>query len=157
MLPPTQINYVVGDATNPVAPGNRIIAHCCNDAGYWNAGFARALSQRFHQPESAYRRWAQTDAPVPLTLGQVLFTKVKTGLCVANIVAQHGIRSSSNSRPIRYDALQHGLARVCKLALDHKASVRLPISRIPPAVAPACRKDRRVPCDLKLDSHVACA
>ena len=126
MLTPTEINYVVGDATNPVAPGNRIIAHCCNDAGYWNAGFVRALSERFHQPEDAYRRWAQTDAPVPFALGQVLFTKVKGGLCVANIVAQHGIRSSSNSRPIRYDSLQRGLARVCKLALDHNASVHMP-------------------------------
>jgi O-acetyl-ADP-ribose deacetylase (regulator of RNase III) len=126
MLSPTQINYVVGDATNPVAPGNRIIAHCCNDAGYWNAGFVRALSARYHQPESAYRRWAQTNAPVPFTLGQVTFTKVMPGLCVANIIGQRGIRSNSNPRPIRYDALQRGLARVCQLALDNRASVHMP-------------------------------
>src|SRR5260370_16379289 len=126
MLPPTQINYVVGDATNPVAPGNRIITHCWNDAGYWNAGFVRALSARYHQPERAYRRWAQTNAPIPFALGQVLFVKVKSGLCVANIIGQHGIRSNSNPRPIRYDALQHGLARVCQLALEHDATVHMP-------------------------------
>jgi O-acetyl-ADP-ribose deacetylase (regulator of RNase III) len=126
MRNPTSINYVVGDATNPVTPGNRIIAHCCNDAGYWNAGFVRALSARYHQPESAYRRWAQTNAPVPFALGQVLFVKVKSGLCVANIIGQHGIRSNSNRRPIRYDALQQGLARVCQLALDHEATVHMP-------------------------------
>ena len=122
----TNLNYVIGDATNPVSPGNRIIAHCCNDAGFWNAGFVRALSERFHQPERSYRRWSQTNAPVPFALGQVLFVKVKSGLCVANIIGQSGIRSKSNPTPIRYDAIRAGLARVRELALAHVASVHLP-------------------------------
>lgn len=126
MRTPTSIEYVIGDATNPVTPGNRIIAHCCNDAGYWNAGFVRALSQRFHQPETAYRRWAQNNTPIPFALGQVLFTKIKTGLCVANIIGQHGIRSQSNPRPIRYHALREGLVRVRELALNHNATVHMP-------------------------------
>ena len=49
MLTTVPINYVRGDATNPVGPGKRIIAHCCNDAGFWNAGFVRALSERYHR------------------------------------------------------------------------------------------------------------
>lgn len=126
MKSPTSIHYVLGDATNPVSPGNQIIAHCCNDAGYWNAGFVRALSARYHQPERDYRRWAQTKAPIPLALGQVQFVKVRSGLCVANIIGQHGIRSNGNPRPIRYDALQRGLARVCQIALDHDATVHMP-------------------------------
>ncbi len=126
MLPRTEISYVIGDATNPVSPGKRIIAHCCNDAGFWNAGFVRALSERFPEPERAYRRWARTNAPVPFALGQVLFVKAKPGVCVANIIGQSGIRSVSNWKPIRYDALREGLARVCQLALEHDATVHMP-------------------------------
>jgi O-acetyl-ADP-ribose deacetylase (regulator of RNase III) len=121
------IKYVVGDATNPVNRGNQIIVHCCNDAGRWNAGFVLALNARFHQPERDYRRWAKGDYPsLPFALGQVQFVKVKTGLCVANLIGQHGIRSHSNPRPIRYDALRHGLIRVRQLALAHDASIHMP-------------------------------
>ncbi len=121
-----KIQYVIGDATNPVRPGRQIVAHCCNDAGYWNTGFVRALSARFPQPERDYRRWAQTKSPIPFALGQVQFVKVRTGLCVANIIGQHGIRSHDNERPIRYDALREGLARVRELAIAHSASVHMP-------------------------------
>ena len=126
MKSPETINYVIGDATNPVNPGKQVIVHCCNDAGYWNAGFVRALSARYHQPERDYRRWAQTNAPIPFALGQVQFVKVRTGLCVANLIGQHGIRSKSNPRPIRYDALRHGLIRVRHLAMAHEASIHMP-------------------------------
>ena len=126
MLTPTPIKYVTGDATNPVGPGKRIIAHCCNDAGFWNAGFVRALSERFRQPERDYRRWARGLTPVPFRLGQVQFVRVQPGLCVANIIGQSGIRSASNSKPIRYDSLREGLARVRLLALPHNASVHMP-------------------------------
>ena len=29
-----EITYLKGDATNPVAVGNKIIVHVCNDIGY---------------------------------------------------------------------------------------------------------------------------
>ena len=50
------LNYIIGDATKPIGTGNRIITHCCNDLGYWNAGFVKALSLRWSEPERAYRR-----------------------------------------------------------------------------------------------------
>ena len=81
------LQYVIGDATNPVAPGNQIIAHCCNDKGFWNAGFVRALSARYHQPERDYRRWAQGNASIAFAVGPVQFVKVRSGFCVANIMA----------------------------------------------------------------------
>src|SRR5689334_18641295 len=52
------LNYVKGDATKPNGTGNRIITHCCNDRGFWNAGFVKALSHRWSEPERAYRQWA---------------------------------------------------------------------------------------------------
>src|SRR5260370_39584514 len=120
------IKYVTGDATNPVAQRKRIIAHCCNDAGFWNAGFVRALSERFHQPERDYRRAARGLMPVPFCLGQVQFVRVQAGLCVANIIGQSGIRSASNPKPIGYDSLHEGLARVRVRALDDDATVHMP-------------------------------
>ena len=121
-----RIKYVTGDANNPVKEGKRIIAHCCNDAGFWNAGFARALSERFHQPERDYRRWARILGRIPFRLGQVQFVQVQPGLSVANIIGQCGIRSASNPTPIRYDSLRQGLARVRVRALKDDATVHMP-------------------------------
>lgn len=42
----TQIIYLKGDATNPIAKGNKIIAHICNDAGGWGKGFVLAISRK---------------------------------------------------------------------------------------------------------------
>lgn len=33
------IHYVKGDATCPMTPGTKIIAHICNDRGGWGKGF----------------------------------------------------------------------------------------------------------------------
>jgi O-acetyl-ADP-ribose deacetylase (regulator of RNase III) len=60
------IQYLIGDATEPVGPGIKIIAHCCNDAGGWGSGFVIALSNRFGaiteesyyvRPQEAYTTW----------------------------------------------------------------------------------------------------
>jgi O-acetyl-ADP-ribose deacetylase (regulator of RNase III) len=126
MKTPTSIQYVTGDATNPPTSGRQIIVHCCNDKSYWNAGFVRALSERYHQPERDYRRWSKGNDQTPFGLGQVQFVNVKPGLCVANLIGQQGIRSQSNPKPIRYDALRHGLIRVRQLALTHDASIHMP-------------------------------
>src|SRR5207302_9624727 len=93
MLAQMTIKYVTGDATNPVTEGKRILAHCCNDVGFWNAGFVRALSERFHQPERDYRHWARALTPAPFQLVQIQFVKVQAALCVANIIGQSEIRS----------------------------------------------------------------
>ena len=121
------LNYVRGDATKPIGAGNRIITHCCNDRGFWNAGFVKALSRRWSQPERAYRRWAAGYERLPFTLGNVQFVKVATGLCVANLIGQSGIVNALHtSAPIRYDAIRKGLSSVRDLALTYKASIHMP-------------------------------
>lgn len=122
------VNYVRGDATQPIGTGNQIITHCCNDAGYWNAGFVKAISRRWPEPERAYRSWATGHTPQPFILGQVQFIKVATGLCIANLIGQHGIVNGrlSNPPPIRYEAIREGLERVRQLALAHNGSIHMP-------------------------------
>jgi len=121
------INYLKGDATKPVGAGNRIITHCCNDRGFWNAGFVKALSKRWSEPERAYRLWAAGNGHVPFALGNVQFVKVAKGLCVANIIGQAGIANRNQTTPpIRYDAIRKGLIAVRDLALTHNASIHMP-------------------------------
>ena len=100
------LNYITGDATKPIGTGNRIITHCCNDRGFWNAGFVKALSRRWSEPERAYRRWAAGNDRLPFALGNVQFVKVETGLCVANLVGQSGIstRRQKPSNTLRRDS-----------------------------------------------------
>lgn len=122
------LNYVKADATKPNGDGNRIITHCCNDQGYWNAGFVKALSNRWSEPERAYRRWAAGDERIPFRLGNVQFVRVAPGLCVANIIGQSGIAKGKFAYPppIRYDAIRKALQTVCEVALDHNASIHMP-------------------------------
>lgn len=123
------IYYVKGDATKPDANGNRIITHCCNDLGYWNAGFVKALSRQWLQAERAYRLWAKgQDQALPFALGNVQFVPVATALWVANIIGQSGIAKDrfSYPPPIRYEAIRQGLKTVCAFALEHNASIHMP-------------------------------
>lgn len=121
MTTPT-IRYLTGDATDPVGSGPRIIAHLCNDAGKWGAGFVLAVSARFPRAEAEYRRWAAGKPgggmEPPFGLGAVQFVGVGPDLCVANMVGQHGIGHTPAGPPIRYEALAH-----CLVTLEAKAGL----------------------------------
>ncbi len=56
------INYVVGDATQPIGEGPKIIVHVCNDVGAWGCGFVLALSERWPVTEQRYRAWHSGEA-----------------------------------------------------------------------------------------------
>lgn len=143
------INYVQGDATDPKTPGNKIIAHVCNDIGGWGRGFVLSLTKKWKEPELMYRRWYQEGADmllvpghsdvtvgVPCELNAVLFIPVayvgtppfKEMTYVANMVAQHGVQpNEAGNPPIRYGALEACLKQV-KAFADHigGASVHMP-------------------------------
>jgi O-acetyl-ADP-ribose deacetylase (regulator of RNase III) len=120
--------YLIGDATKPTGAGEKIIAHVCNDAGAWGAGFVLALSARWREPERVYRNWAMQEAANGgrLQLGAVKFAVVDSALTVANIIGQHGTGYADGVPPIRYDALRTGLECVCRNALALNASVHAP-------------------------------
>lgn len=115
-----RINYVKGDATAPIGPGPKVIAHICNDIGKWGRGFVLAVSRRWSQPEQAYR---QNKSRV---LGTVEFVSCEPGLVVANMVAQHGIMRAGSSPPIRYDALETALSLVSAYATETGSTVHMP-------------------------------
>ena len=45
---------------------------------------------------------------------------------VANLIGQHGLRSSGEVPPIRYEAVREGLRRVAEFAAAHGATVHMP-------------------------------
>ncbi len=141
------IKYIKGDATNPGGEGQKIIVHICNDVGGWGKGFVLALSQKWTQPEQAFRSWFKHKTLVPtdairfepladkdgpsgeqvFRLGQVQFVQVETELWVANMIAQHDLkRGRDGTPPIRYGAMEEGLLRVRAFAKKMGATVHMP-------------------------------
>lgn len=125
------INYLVGDATDPQVPGNKVIVHVCNDEGGWGRGFVLSLSKKWPEPEAAYRRWfKEKDSEdlewPPFELGSVVFVPTSPETYVGNMIAQHGTRWTHEA-PIRYGALEECLRDVEMWARDHDhASVHMP-------------------------------
>ncbi len=121
------ITYRVGDATQPIADGNKIVIHICNDLGKWGKGFVLAISKRWKSPEVIYKNsFAAINKPV---LGDVQFVSVEDGIVVANIIGQEGIRSPRDNKsppPIRYTAVRKGLIAVAEYAIQYNASVHMP-------------------------------
>ncbi len=93
------INYIVGDATEPIGNGEKFIFHVVNDIGVWGAGFVKALSAKWPEPEKIYRE------AHPYILGYCSLASIDLSLFVVNMVAQHGTISKSNPHPLKLDAL----------------------------------------------------
>ncbi|MBD0256826.1 MAG: macro domain-containing protein [Cytophagales bacterium] len=121
----TDIQYVKGDATHPSVPGNKIIAHLCNDVGGWGKGFVVAISDRWPEPEKQYREWFKSKEN--FALGEVQFVPVAADTWVANIIGQRDLKKDkAGNPPIRYDAVAAGLRKVEEFARERGASVHMP-------------------------------
>jgi O-acetyl-ADP-ribose deacetylase (regulator of RNase III) len=121
------IRYHVGDATNPLGAGPRVIAHLCNDAGKWGSGFVLAVSRRWPHVRAAYLAWSRAREPeTPFALGEVQVVLAETGIWVANIIGQHGLIGPTNPSPIDYDAVERGLCTVGAFAREQGAILHMP-------------------------------
>lgn len=120
----TNIQFISGDATQPVFK-KTIIAHVCNDIGAWGSGFVIAVSNKWKLPEFHYRKWyIKNDGS--FKLGEVQYVTVSDDVIVANMIAQHGIRSRNNAVPLDYQALRACLANVFKRANELTYSIQMP-------------------------------
>ncbi|WP_298900515.1 macro domain-containing protein [uncultured Psychroserpens sp.] len=119
------IQYIIGDATEPIGAGNKIIVHVCNDIGGWGKGFVMAISKKWRTPEVSYRKWYASREF--FELGEVQFVKVEPQVWIANLIGQHKIRKDEDGNPpIRYEAILMGLHKVVEEAEDLNASVHMP-------------------------------
>jgi O-acetyl-ADP-ribose deacetylase (regulator of RNase III) len=83
------IQYIKGDATNPLGNDNKIIVHICNDIGAWGKGFVLAILKRWKAPEKEYKDWYKSKKN--FELGEVQLVQVEENLWVANMIGQHKI------------------------------------------------------------------
>jgi O-acetyl-ADP-ribose deacetylase (regulator of RNase III) len=121
----TTINYIKGDATQPIGEGNKIIVHVCNDIGGWGRGFVVALSQRWSQPESEFKKWYKSKENY--SLGEIIFVQVEEDIWVANMIGQRDIKPDKEGNPpVRYDAIAKALSKVVAFAQETNASVHMP-------------------------------
>ncbi|RXE57538.1 macro domain-containing protein [Acetivibrio mesophilus] len=119
-----EINYIKGDATAPISKGEKIICHICNDIGGWGKGFVLAISRRWKEPETEYRKWHREKSN--FLLGEVQFVRVEQYITIANMIGQRGIKTGSKGVPIRYDAVEKCLEKVCSKAKELGASIHMP-------------------------------
>lgn len=121
------IKYLKGDATLPQASGIKIIAHICNDIGGWGKGFVLAISERWPEPEKAYREWYRNRAKNDFALGNIQIVQTEPYIYVANMIGQQGIKVElSTGVPIRYEAVEACLEKLAKEALRLNASIHMP-------------------------------
>lgn len=119
-----EINYIVGDATNPIGEGDKVIVHCCNNRNVWGAGFVRALSNKWEQPELSYCKWFGSIKNT-LPLGEVQFVSVERDIIVANLIGQE-MGYVNGQPPIRYEAIRQGLTKVREYCIQHNCSFHSP-------------------------------
>ena len=136
------INYVKGDATQPIKRPALII-HICNDIGKWGSGFVLSLRKHWPIAEASYRDWFKfhadhLESATPFKLGEVQIVRVDTvggdktmwsdeAVYVANMIAQHNVKPYE-SIPLRLDALDKCLAEVARtVPVIHKDfSIHMP-------------------------------
>ena len=91
---------VVGDVTEPQREDKNegvIIPHVCNNLGIMGGGVALGLKRKWPEVEELYKK---TNC-----LGECSFVKVGDNIIVANMIAQNGLISKNNPKPIKYLAL----------------------------------------------------
>ena len=120
-----KINYLIGDATDPVPDPNgwsRAIIHVVNNRPAWGKGFVLSVSKRWKLPEAAYYLWASSgvrgggaagaDPGDQFCLGGIQPVRVAEKLWVINMLAQHDLSEINGVPQIRYRALAEALDRV---------------------------------------------
>jgi O-acetyl-ADP-ribose deacetylase (regulator of RNase III) len=113
---------IVGDVTEPIGKGNKIICHCTNNIFVMGSGVALALKRKWPKVYSDYKEWRNANPQ----LGDVQFVKVDKNIAVANILGQEGIGFKDGVAPVRYEAMEKGLKKIAETAKKYGASVHLP-------------------------------
>lgn len=113
-----------GEATDPEGPGAKIIAHVGSDSAVWGGSFASTLSERWPEPELAYRQWAEQGRwqDEGFGLGGLQVVPVTADIQVATMIA----RREGGATPLRYGALETCLHKLLRIALEAEASLHLP-------------------------------
>jgi len=103
------IHYLKGDATKPQRNPAMILS-IVNDVGLYGAGFTASLDKRWPIVGDEYRRLMNSKSPP--ALGDIASVKVRNGIVVINMWAQHGV--GRNKQRVDYVALEQCLENVAR-------------------------------------------
>ncbi len=109
-----KLRTVVGDVTNPQVSTPyeiSVIPHICNNENKWGKGVTVAISKKWPKPERIYREYCEKNKRFPI-LGKICYAKIDDLFVIANMIAQDGIVSENNPKPIKYKALINCMAEV---------------------------------------------
>lgn len=110
----SRIEYRIGDMFNQL-PKDRlvVIPHIVNNLGAFGAGFVVHLAKNYPKSKESYLNWASGKQEIPkFDLGNTQPVKVDDRIIVCNMLAQKGVISPTNPKPIRYFALAKCLEKV---------------------------------------------
>ena len=100
-----------------------IIPHVCNNANLFGAGFAKSVAEYYPEVKTNYHLLGKNF--LLRNPGYVQFIDVdreptyNRRLIFANMIAQNGIRSEKNPRPLNYAYLVKSMVSVRKFILDN--------------------------------------
>jgi len=117
-----EIQYLDGNAVEPIGEGNKIIVHICNNVGAWGAGFVLAVSNKWPHIKREYLSLFEHHRKP--TLGSVQFVVAEKKIVIANLIGQDGIGRQNS--PIRYVAIESGLEQIKTLAEKYHTSIHMP-------------------------------
>jgi O-acetyl-ADP-ribose deacetylase (regulator of RNase III) len=132
-----KVQYVKGDATEPVGGGMKVIVHSCNNGGGWGAGFVLALDQKWRKPGDVYAEWSKNLShakgmykDVPFELGYVMMVPVEADITVANLIGQGWSNAKQGGPPVSYEALREGFESIRNFLENtpgyEKATIHMP-------------------------------
>ena len=118
------INYILGDATQPRGEGKRIIAQVVNTSLGFGFGFGRAMAKRFPESIKVLKEWKNSKSE--FGLGNSKLTELDDNIYVFHMIAQEGIRSMKGKIPLRYESLRKCLRKLGQEAKLINASIHMP-------------------------------
>ena len=119
-----RIMYKQGDVTKMRPKTSFILMHCCNNKGYYNAGVARAIRNKWL---GAYESYLSYKHIIGLFLGSVDFWHNKEeSMWVANCIGQDGCGPGDRCY-VKYECLRNCFVLVRKKALKEKVPVVAPM------------------------------
>jgi hypothetical protein len=93
-----------------------IVPHVCNNLDLFGAGFAASVADVYPSVKANYHMLGKTFLKSNLGHSQILKVKedkkYRHGLYFVNMIAQNGIRSHNNPRPLNYAALVKSMIQI---------------------------------------------
>lgn len=113
------LHHTIGNALKPVRTP-AIIAHVCNDVGAFGAGFALAVARTYPKAKEDYK------ALDHYLLSDVQIVPIDDNLYIANMIAQHGLKTKGGVPPLRYESLEACLEHIQQWADAYHMTIHMP-------------------------------